>query len=167
MRVYAFLLWLVWVPLATVCAQEQPQNCSYEVEVECDLGDRKKCADQACKHVRTEWHWYDANGDGVIDDDDDRYAVPIYKCEGRIGYYGGFSYYMIKTAASDNLPDGVDGSRLAKDAVPSTVFCWQKAGCPVEGCSEVTDLDDAQNTLWYCTEPEQTAVNDQESKKTQ
>ena len=166
MRKLVVFLSVTWF-LSHYIQGQEPQNCLYEVENDCDMGDRKKCVDQECTHVRTEWHWYDADGDGEITDDDDRYAEHIYECQGKIGYYGGYSYYTTETTASDNLPDGVDESDLGKSNFPSTVYCWQKAGCPVQGCSEATDLDDPSKTVWYCAEPEQTAVDDEDSKVTE
>jgi len=133
-------------------------NCYYEIENACE--EKSPCADLSCEFIRNEFIQVDTDGDGAPDTS---VPNPIWECKGKIGFYDPEAGWISTATAAEGKRDDLYQDRTE----PTTIYCWKKAGCPVQGCTEVTDLDNHERTVWKCSDPPQTYVNDDSSKQTE
>ena len=128
-----------FVPLVSNVAYDS--GCLEIVNSDYPAPPNGECQTLTCTKVREDESWTDLNGD-TIRQPSEVIKTPVYECNGRIGNYDVQTQY----------PSGTKVITRPGSKNPSQFdfFCWQKAGCPVDGCAKYNDVNSPGQYVWYC-----------------
>jgi len=150
------LLFLALIPSPSPAPQE---TCWYIVFENCAAP--VPCNEKTCIQTGSNLVPADMNLDGTIAPGEG-YTEPIYKCKadathGHTGTYeNALSWGKEKKISQDSNGNPAPGSRTEKQ---NMIYCFKKKGCPINDCTEHTDVNDPTKTVFFCIDPSQSGVN--------
>lgn len=147
------LLAMLQMPPAQECYEVKFKDCEKPVP----------CADKTCIVVGQNFVPFDMNLDGTIGPHEG-YDEPIRKCklDPTTGHTG--TYANDQTSWGDSIVVARDQSLRPKPGGKTersnTIFCFKKKGCPINDCTEHADVNNPAQTVFFCSNPSQSGVDD-------
>ncbi len=148
------------------------KGCWYVEDKPCGTPPEGKCTSQSCDISHYVENVIDTDGDGVAETTD---ITPVYECNGKIGYYNiketfpvcSFVNLELEEDLLDEFVDSFGETFEDIDPVSTDFYCWQKKGCPTNGCVEITDVNNPTGPpVAVCADGPHDPVDDEASKMT-